>query len=127
MEPFRYHVFACQQQKPEGIPSCTARGSLQMIEALRREIAQRGLADEVQLTLCGSIGVCERGPNMIVYPEGIWYSGVRAEDVPEIVESHFQKGVPLDRLIPVGFEVLAGWLVVTVVDRPVASLIRYVY
>jgi len=99
MEPFRYHVFACDQQKPEGVPCCSCHGSAQVIDALRREIATHGLEDEVQVTVCGSLGLCEHGPNMIVYPEGIWYSGVKPVDVVEIVESHFQKDAPVERLV----------------------------
>jgi len=99
MEPFLYHVFICDQKKPEGIPCCPARGSAAAIEALRKEVAARGLLDEVQITTCGSLGVCERGPNLVVYPEGVWYSGVRAEDVPELVESHFVQGRVLERLV----------------------------
>src|ERR1035438_324003 len=99
MEPFRFHVFVCDQQKPEGVPCCTARGSGQMLEALRREINARGLEDEVQVTTCGSLGLCEHGPNLVVYPEGIWYSGVTPADVPEIVRSHFQEDAPVERLV----------------------------
>ncbi|MBZ5515849.1 MAG: methyltransferase domain-containing protein [Acidobacteriia bacterium] len=98
MEPFRYHVFICDQEKPEGVPCCAARGSGKTLEALRREIAARGLMDSVQVTVCGSLGLCERGPNLVVYPEGIWYSNVAPQDVPEIVESHFQQGRPVARL-----------------------------
>jgi (2Fe-2S) ferredoxin/precorrin-6B methylase 2 len=98
MEPFRYHVFVCDQQKPEGVPCCAARGSVSVLEALRREIAIQGLTDVVQVTVCGSLGLCEHGPNMVVYPEGIWYSGVSAEDVAEIVRSHFGEGAPVERL-----------------------------
>jgi (2Fe-2S) ferredoxin/2-polyprenyl-3-methyl-5-hydroxy-6-metoxy-1,4-benzoquinol methylase len=99
VEPFRYHVFVCDQQKPEGVPCCSARGSGRTIDALRREIAARGLMEEVQITVCGSLGLCERGPNVIVYPEGVWYSGVQPEDVPELVKSHFQEGRVLERLV----------------------------
>ncbi len=102
MEPFRFHVFVCDQQKPEGVPCCSARGSGRVIDALRRAIDARGLADEVQVTTCGSLGLCEHGPNLIVYPEGAWYSGLTPEDVPEIVESHFEKHVPVERLIRTG-------------------------
>lgn len=98
MEPYRLHVFVCDQKKPEGAPCCTARGSLQVIDALRREVVSAGLADEVQITTCGSIGLCTRGPNMIVYPEGVWYSGVQPEDVPEIVREHFKGGRVVERL-----------------------------
>ena len=99
MQPFRIHVFLCDQQKPEGVPCCSARGSVQTLEALRREVHACGLDNEVQVTSCGSLGLCEHGPNMVVYPEGTWYSGVTAADVPEIVRSHFQQGAPVQRLV----------------------------
>jgi len=98
MEPFRHHVFICDQKKPEGVPGCCARGSQKVIDMLRRELGARGLMNDVQVTTCGSLGLCESGPNMIVYPEGIWYSCVQPEDVREIVESHFQNGKPVSRL-----------------------------
>ena len=98
MQPFRYHVFICDQKKPEGIPCCPARGSSATIDALRKEVAAPGLLEVVQVTTCGSMGLCERGPNLVVYPEGVWYSGVNAEDVPELVESHFVQGKVLQRL-----------------------------
>lgn len=98
MEPFRLHVLVCNQQKPEGVPCCSARGAGAVMEALDREIKARRLEHEVKVTTCGSLGLCEHGPNMVVYPEGVWYSFVRPEDVAEIVESHFQEGAPVERL-----------------------------
>ena len=98
MEAFRFHVFVCDQQKAEGAPCCAARGSGQVLEALRREVNARGLEDEVQVTACGSLGLCEGGPNLVVYPEGIWYSSVTVADVPEIVRSHFEEDTPVERL-----------------------------
>jgi len=99
MEAFRYHVFICDQKKAEGVPGCNASGSERVIDALRRELGARRLMDEVQVTVCGSLGVCERGPNMLVYPEGIWYSGLTPQDVSEIVEKHFQQGQAVERLV----------------------------
>jgi NADP-reducing hydrogenase subunit HndC len=98
MEPFRYHVYACQQEKPGNAPCCSARGSAAVLDALRKELAAKGLADAVQVTTCGSLGMCERGPNMVVYPEGVWYSGVQPSDVPELVREHFQNGRAVERL-----------------------------
>jgi (2Fe-2S) ferredoxin/SAM-dependent methyltransferase len=98
MGPFQYHVFACDQRKPEGAPCCSGRGSAAVIEALRREVAGRGLLDRVAVTTCGSIGLCENGPNLVVYPDGVWYSHVSPADVPEIVSEHFEKGRPVERL-----------------------------
>jgi len=98
MEPFRYHVYACQQEKPGGAPCCSGQGSAQVLDALRKELAAQGLMDEVHLTTCGSLGLCGRGPNMVVYPEGVWYSNVQVADVPELVREHFKHHRPLERL-----------------------------
>ena len=70
-----------------------------MLDALRKELAAQGLMGDVQVTTCGSIGLCERGPNMIVYPEGVWYSNVQVTDVPELVREHFRHGRPVERLL----------------------------
>jgi 3-hydroxy-5-methyl-1-naphthoate 3-O-methyltransferase len=98
MQPFQYHIFACDQKKPDGAPCCSARGSADVLAALRREVGKAGLEDTVQITTSGSLGLCERGPNLVVYPEGVWYSGVTPADVPEIVREHFQGGRPVARL-----------------------------
>ena len=99
MEPFRIHLFVCTQQKPEGVPSCPASGSFEVLESLDRELQKSPLDREVQLTTCGCMGLCDEGPIMVVYPEGTWYRHVRAGDVPEIVASHLSEGNPVERLV----------------------------
>ncbi len=100
MEPFRYHVYLCTQEKPDpNAPSCTNRGSKEVLEALRAELNQAGLGDEVHVTASGSLGLCDRGPNMVVYPEGVWYSGVQKTDVAEIVREHFKNNRRVERLV----------------------------
>ena len=99
MEPFHQHVFVCTQSKPEGVASCPNHGSLRILQTLERELDSQGLDEQVHVTTCGCLGVCENGPVMITYPEGIWYRGVREEDVPEIVDSHLRSGKVVSRLV----------------------------
>ncbi len=99
MQVNRYHVFACDQRKPDGLPCCNGRNATAVIEALRKELVSRGLVDQVQVTVSGSIGLCERGPNWVVYPEGVWYSGITPADVSQIVREHFEQGHPVKRLM----------------------------
>jgi len=99
MEPFKYHVYICTQSKPEGVKSCAGLGAERSLAALKSELAKAGLDSEVQVTTCGCLGLCDRGPNMVVYPEGVWYSGVAPEVVPEIVSEHFAAGRPVARLV----------------------------
>ena len=99
MEPFRFHLFVCTQQKPEGIPSCTVSASSAVLEAFDKEVQARGLDAEVQLTTCGCMGLCDEAPVMVVYPEGVWYRRVQVSNVAEIVESHLRAGQPVERLV----------------------------
>jgi len=99
MEPFRFHLFVCTQQKPEGVPSCPVSGSFAVLDAINREIQARGLNNDVQLTTCGCMGLCDEGPVMVVYPAGVWYRRVQPSDVSEIVETHLHDGKPVDRLV----------------------------
>jgi (2Fe-2S) ferredoxin/predicted O-methyltransferase YrrM len=98
VEPFRYHAFVCTQEKPEGVPCCSAAGSFRVLDALHRELGAAGLAEEVQVSSCGCLGICDSGPVMIVYPEGVWYTKLAPADVPEIVLSHFKAGEKVTRL-----------------------------
>lgn len=99
MEPFRFHLFVCTQQKPEGVTSCPSSGSFAVLERLDREIQARGLINDVQLTTCGCLGLCDEGPVMVAYPAGVWYRRVQPSDVSDIVDSHLRNGKPVQRLV----------------------------
>ncbi len=99
MEPFRYHVFACTQEKPDGKPCCSAAGSPKILDALNQELTANGLFDEVQVSSCGCLGLCDSGPVLIVYPEGAWYTKLTPADIPEIVKSHLCAGYAVARLL----------------------------
>ncbi|HUN61835.1 MAG TPA: methyltransferase [Candidatus Sulfotelmatobacter sp.] len=98
MEPFPHHIFVCTQPKPEGVTNCPANGAWSVLAALERELLAQGLDNDVQLSTCGCLGLCDEGPILIVYPEGIWYRKVREADVPEIVSGHLRNGKIVDRL-----------------------------
>jgi (2Fe-2S) ferredoxin/predicted O-methyltransferase YrrM len=97
MQPFR-NVFICTQEQPEGAPSCRRQGALRVLSATEGEVGSQGLEDQVQVTACGCLGLCDEGPIVIVYPEDVWYRRVREEDVSEIVSSHLQSGTVVSRL-----------------------------
>ena len=101
MGRFERHFFVCQTQRPPtGKPSCTARGGAEVFEALQAGLGGHPeLWGKVSVTSCGCLGPCFDGPNIVVYPEGIWYAGVKADDVGEIVQSHMIGGQPVARLL----------------------------
>lgn len=87
MEPFQLHLYVCTQTKPEGNVSCPGNGSAGILQALECELLAQGLDDHVQVTTCGCLGLCDDGPILIVYPEGVWYRKVKASDMAQIVTS----------------------------------------
>ncbi len=89
----RSHVLIC------GGTGCTSSGSAGIRERLETELKAKGLEDEIKIVHTGCFGLCAHGPVMIVYPEGTFYSRVKAEDVPEIVEEHLLKGRIVTRLV----------------------------
>ncbi|MBP3442441.1 MAG: NAD(P)H-dependent oxidoreductase subunit E, partial [Clostridia bacterium] len=90
---YRSHVLVC------GGTGCTSSHSSEIIEALESELKAKGLENEIKVIKTGCFGLCALGPIMIVYPEGCFYSEVKVEDVPEIVEEHLLKGRMVTRLI----------------------------
>jgi (2Fe-2S) ferredoxin len=101
--PIRHHVFVCNGK------SCTTMGSAEVKAAFERELMRRGVLfgkekkgknpqGSIILTDCSSVGFCAVGAAVLVYPDGVWYAQVTAEDVPEIIEEHLLNGRIVERL-----------------------------
>ena len=90
---YRSNVLVC------GGTGCTSSNSELIIERLKEEIQAHGLEKEVNVIRTGCFGLCALGPIMVVYPEGAFYSMVKPDDVPEIVEEHLLKGRIVKRLL----------------------------
>ena len=90
---YRAHVLVC------GGTGCTSSNSLKIIERFEQLVAQNGLSQEVKVVRTGCFGLCERGPIVIVYPEGAFYSRIKPEDVDRIVQEHLLKGRIVKELI----------------------------
>ena len=90
---YRSHVLVC------GGTGCTSSNSAAIIEAMESELKKQGLENEVKVIRTGCFGLCALGPIMVVYPEGAFYSQVKVDDVPEIVEEHLLKGRMVKRLL----------------------------
>ena len=78
---------------------CGAYGTAKVHEALVEELDKQGLRDEVEVKLTGCHGFCEKGPIMVLHPEGIFYSQVKEKHVPEIVEKTIRNGELVKSLI----------------------------
>ena len=78
---------------------CMASGSLEVKDALQKELEKRNLQDDVQIVMTGCNGFCARGPLVVCYPDGIFYNQVKPEHAPLIVEEHVLKGRIVESLL----------------------------
>jgi (2Fe-2S) ferredoxin len=86
------HVLVCESK------DCKKRGSKDVRKALKCELRERGMLGAVRIDSVDCLGLCKHGPNAVVYPEGVWYLGLREENVPEVVERHLGGGEPVGHL-----------------------------
>ncbi len=75
-----------------------ASGSLGIIEALGRELDRRGLGDTVGMEVTGCHGFCELEPNVVIFPEGIYYARLKPEDIPSIIDMTILKNKVVEPL-----------------------------
>ncbi len=71
---------------------CGAYGTAKVHQALMEELTRQNLAQDVDVKLTGCHGFCEKGPIMVIHPEGIFYPQVKPEHVSEIVEKTIKNG-----------------------------------
>ncbi|MBI3819816.1 MAG: (2Fe-2S) ferredoxin domain-containing protein [Planctomycetes bacterium] len=89
MSKFRQHIFVCENARDINDPRgcCSAKGSVAIREALKKECERRGLKGIVRVNKAGCLDQCHAGPTIVIYPEQTWYGGVKLEDVPKIVDA----------------------------------------
>ncbi|MFW6294365.1 MAG: NAD(P)H-dependent oxidoreductase subunit E, partial [Halanaerobium sp.] len=90
---YRSHVLVCTGT------GCVSSGAKTLKEKMEEELAAKDMSGEIKIVETGCHGFCEKGPIMIVYPEGVFYCEVSEDDVAEIVEEHLLKGRTVERLL----------------------------
>ena len=93
MKQYRTHLLVCAGT------GCVAAGSFEIKTALEKEIAKHKLQNEVAVITTGCNGFCERGPIVVVQPEGIFYQQLTKQDIPLLVKEHLLKGRPVEKLM----------------------------
>ena len=100
MPKFTHHIFICCNQRSAGSPRgcCDPAGSEALRNAFKAEVKKRGLDPFVRANVSGCLDQCECGPTVVIYPQEIWYGGVKLADVPRIIEETILHGRVLEDL-----------------------------
>ena len=78
---------------------CRACGSQELVDALAKALASKGLSETVRLRTTGCQGFCQQEPIVVIEPGNVFYCQVQAEDAEEIVTQTVQGGQVVDRLL----------------------------
>lgn len=94
MGQYEKHVFICTHGE-----TCPLQGETPTyVQRLRDGLRAHGLSGRIRINRGGCFDQCGNGPMIVVYPENVWYCGVRFEDLSEILEEHLVHGRPVARL-----------------------------
>lgn len=85
--PYKCHIFVCVKSRDNGRKSCGDDGSSELRSILKDGIKTRGWKKVARVCESSCLGVCEAGPNIMIYPQGVWFSGVTKDDLPEILQA----------------------------------------
>jgi len=84
--PYKAHLFICTKSRNGERKSCGDACGPALKAILKEEVKTRGLKPFVRVSESSCLGVCEAGPNIMIYPQQVWLSAVRIDDVPEILD-----------------------------------------
>ena len=94
MGQYDRHVFVCTSGD-----TCPTQADVERyVKTLRDSVRAAGKQIDVRINKAGCFSQCGHGPMIVVYPENVWYAGVKESDLDEIVQSHIVGGRPVERL-----------------------------
>lgn len=94
-----HHIFICQNTRDAGHPrgSCSPAGDTALVKPFKDALKKFGLEATIRANKSGCLDHCEHGPTVVIYPDAIWYGGVKPEHAEEIVQA-LAEGRTVERL-----------------------------
>jgi (2Fe-2S) ferredoxin len=89
-QPYIRQIFVCINNRHGESPSCGYSGSEEIVEELKKTCKLRNLKGKVRVARSGCLDLCPFGPNVMIWPEGIWHMKVSKENIEEIVETYLK-------------------------------------
>lgn len=89
-QPYVRQIFVCINNRQGESPSCGYSGSEEIVEELKKSCKEMNLKGKMRVAKSGCLDLCAFGPNMMIWPDGIWYMKVTKENIPEIIETYLK-------------------------------------
>ena len=88
--PYKRQIFVCINNANGEKASCGDHKGEEVFRQMREIAKERKLHPTIRVAQAKCLGQCAKGVNIMIYPENIWHSGVRLEDVPQIADSYIK-------------------------------------
>ena len=95
MKSYAHHLLICDGGH------CRKRAR-RINKALKRRLKEHNAEYPDTRILCNRtdcLGICQGGPIMVLYPDGVWYHRVDKSGVKQIFKRHIRGGKPVKKLI----------------------------
>ena len=97
---YDFHVFVCLNKRPEGHHRgcCLDKNSDNVLNYMKTRLKELGV-ENTRVNKAGCLDQCEKGPAVVIYPEGVWYTVKTIEDAENLIQSHILKNMPVQGLL----------------------------
>jgi len=95
------HVFFCTNQRGDGSDCCNNHGAQKARDYMKNRVKELDIdkqQNNIRINTAGCMNRCDKGPVIVVYPEGTWYTYIDERDLDEIIEEHLRNGRVVERL-----------------------------
>ena len=89
-QPYNRQIFICINNRQGVSPSCGFSGSEEVVEELKKACKELNLKGKIRVAKSGCLDLCPFGPNMMIWPDGLWYMKVTKENIPEIIATYLK-------------------------------------
>ncbi len=97
---FDIHIFVCNNQRTGTDKlSCGDAHGIELVTEFKKQLKNSNIQLKTRAQRAGCLGICDFGPTIAIYPQGVFYVGVKKEDVTEIIESHIKNNIIVERLL----------------------------
>jgi (2Fe-2S) ferredoxin len=84
--PYVCHILICVNDRHGERQSCCDGMTPEIKDYLKEQVQKRGWKPRVRVSHTGCMGLCAKGPNVMLYPQAIWFSGVTMGDADKILD-----------------------------------------
>jgi len=95
------HVFFCTNQREDGSACCNNHGAQKARDYMKDKVKELDIPkhqNNIRINTAGCMNRCDKGPVIVIYPEGTWYTYRDESDLDEIIEQHLKNGRVVERL-----------------------------